>query len=306
MTERPSNHIEASGKPGAALIAKLEKLRDSHRLGIHMWENVNEFKFPTKSMHDFNQWTSDAAEQDPTLISISLLPSQDDGITMQPYECMPNRFEPAGYLLDLSEQQEHPPVFVASDVHTLDSGRNSRAKKYPAECAYESLDRLAERYKTEYLPMLSSFGGVGEYNEILARVGHPHVAAIVVPDFRSFRFPVPNYDAMVRLGGCLNALIYAERGTELPVVVYHVNGPYKGEVSYLGEGKETLRHVAGEALDALIDSPRTMQLLRQDCAYQNLVHAAKKHLGINLDKEIDEQRHAFAKLGVNVDGKGRG
>lgn len=303
MEQRPSNRIQAPGKPGAALVAQLEKLRDSHRLGLHMWENRMPYSFPEASHQTLNAWSAKPTAAHPQL-SFSLLPAKDDGLTMQPYGQVRGDFNEVGYLLDLNEDQPTPPRYEAAHVATLESGENAYDKHYRPEYAGVPLDALAADYITHHQPIHNQ-PGVGRFNEIIGEVGHPHVAAIVAPFFPDSASPLDQYDALVTLSGCLSALEHAKQGADLPLVAYHVTGEHKGEITYLGQGKEQLQKLAVQSLKTIMDSPRSLKLLGINYGCMELESILAEDFGIDPFKPAVEQREAFAKFGVDVRSRGR-
>ncbi len=150
---RPSNRIEAPGKPGAELIAELEQLRDSNRLGIHIWEFSDMLQPPEYSQNLLAVAAAEIAERmqgrtemscrpsprDPNDIpatSLSMIPSIRSGLSMIPYEGVD--FRSAGFLVDLRQDQPHPTRILRTSPDNLNSNEEY-LKNILTDLQYEHL-----------------------------------------------------------------------------------------------------------------------------------------------------------------------
>lgn len=103
-------------------------------------------------------------------------------------------------------------------------------------------------------PQIEAHDGIVGFNEILVAASTPHIAAITVPYMqRAHATPEQQayYTNSVRLQAALVGLDHLAHGMHLPVVIYHVDGPEQGAMSYLGQEEQELKKVALEALSAL-------------------------------------------------------
>lgn len=135
MKQRPTTRITAPGKPGAALIAELQQLRDSHRLGVHMWGDGNGGTYlPDGSRKWFD---IPAHEIQPRLTagtmplrSVSLFPSKKTGLSLIPYSGYLLSNASLGYMIDLRTEQPHPPQVLYATESTLTSGSDPLDKRW--------------------------------------------------------------------------------------------------------------------------------------------------------------------------------
>lgn len=167
MNRKPTNRIEAPGKPGAAIIAKLEQLRDSHRLGIHIWENYHNFHRPDYSLALLDaapekttaQRIQDAislshkanpSAETPGAISLSLAPKANS-FAMAPYSvCIDNLIE-FGFALDLSSDQVDPPLILRASPHNLisDTSDGEKILKLGQPTGIADLDHYMSGFTSE-------------------------------------------------------------------------------------------------------------------------------------------------------------
>lgn len=122
MNAKPTTRIEAPGKSGPSLHV----LRDSNRLGIHIWENSELLTLPEYSLGLFSPPAAEIAQRmqgrsklhctpklprgkDPTdipAISLSLLPNLQSGCSIKPYQS--GDLDGRGFLVDLRQDLPHP------------------------------------------------------------------------------------------------------------------------------------------------------------------------------------------------------
>lgn len=304
MTDtRPSNRIEAPGKPGAELIAELEQLRDSNRLGIHIWEHHSFLTYPDYSQNLLNSPAAELAQRmsgrtrmnctarsydpkDIPAMSLSMIPAKQSGLSMMPYNS--NSFHSAGFLVDLRQDQPHPPRIMRVSPDNLSSDRGSQ-KLLLSNCEHEhprflpfidnmlvreliaracgpegprygaaQLDTLGEHY----LEMENDPHGLPKqcivmHNEVIACASHEHVKAIVRPF--CYNNYAPYLEPVSRLLTALDALQMHEDGTDLPAVRYYVNGPEANCFDYLGGTQKELEATAIKALQDMASQPDLMR-----------------------------------------------
>lgn len=301
MTEHPTHRIEAPGKPGKALIAELEGLRDRRRLGIHMWEQRLDYSFPRYADGLFTH--TEPAPQ----ISASLLPTMEDGMGMRPFGCTPDAISRnLGYLVDLDETREHPVQLLAGNERVMESGNDEFRKRIANQDRGRTLDEVGEKTASDRELAFEHWAQAASdslvCNEIILHAQPEHRRAIVVPNYASSISP-RWYDPVRLITAAMAGIDHQNNGIDLPVVEYDVH--HGGALHYVGRSTPELNKVAGQSLKTLLQNPEVMASLERRWEYKWLVPAVQEHFGVDLTKPLLAQHDALARLDGANEGRSR-
>lgn len=163
------------------------------------------------------------------------------------------------------------------------------------------LDQMAASY-LDMFPPAQGKKISGEFNEVIACVSPAQIRAIVLPLNRPLASvtmpekynPMPRtlYDARVRLQAAIIGLDHLRTGKDVPVVLYHCNGPKAGQFDYVGRGTEELQRIGLQALQELGPEgiKRTYEMTSQHTVhgapgddFRELTYGAKQYLGVNIE-----------------------
>lgn len=286
MNETPQQRWkERTQGDGAAFIERLTRLQNRHRLLIHMVEPHGAFfEVDDKTLKDLSTPAEEIPERlragRATELSMSLVPSQQAGIGMAPYEVAPWEMNHYGYLFSFDQNQPHAPRVLRVHDYSLNSGSNNAYKHLHLGLSESMFDDYyvplrdpyrqatwqqdvkramggpdGSRYAGEQLTMLGeqivkgandycNKQRVAQFNEVVVSASASHIQAIVVPFYK--------HDVRIaRLQAALAALDHHRIGIPLPAVLYHVHGPEQGNLTLVGQTKEELEAVALESLKEL-------------------------------------------------------
>ena len=253
--------------------AQLRRLRDQHRLAIHMCERQGIYGFP-----DFSWGCLAAAPAceiparmfsgEMPLISASLLPAARTRRSMLP--CIVESGQPGdyAYLIDLSQDiQDAARVVYASHTDLQASGepvgRKYWGKHIERTSFNKALKDIFEHFASqeewekavtsekgaelaaEQLKVISGLhaakiepadGNIVPHNELLVAASQEHVRAICIPYFIKRPQDEAWYTPLEQLAGALAGLQHLDEGIDLPVVLYQVNAPYAGSRHNVKQG----------------------------------------------------------------------
>ena len=264
VTEREAN-------PRLAVEKELRELRNANRLAIHMNENCNDAKygFSKKTWKWFKTPPEDIlveisrsrhGKTTLPLLSMSLLPAKQKAI--KPYWAG-NEYaiKTYGYLVDLRQEQRHPPRVVGGHETNIQSFNDPFAKKFlasylanhelfeedmqklmhkpaqwmracgdpvkGAKVTNTLLDRLGACYSTQkrFVRTVGNKPNLFMHNEIIVAASKEHIRAIAIPIYdKSFAVAKSAYAPMATLIGALVGLSHLNQNPQinLPVVMYHM------------------------------------------------------------------------------------
>lgn len=191
-----------------------------------------------------------------------------------------------GYLVDLSQtsgdralvprlsernlatgksiEDKHFQVYKPSDVPEINralQAYQSKTDMIKAVCSHDygatvsecQLDALGKYYSSTSGKSMCDTN-VFAHNELLVAASQKHVKAIVVTVYKDPHVSSKiqkDQRAFLQLTGAVMGLQHLQRGMDLPVVYYHVNGEHKGEFTHLAQGEEELLASAKAAIKQL-------------------------------------------------------
>jgi len=115
-------------------VDELSELQNAHRLAIHTWENQEHYAFPEFSWDALHKHPARDIQKrlfDNTMpvVSMSLLPRQESGISLRPYNIFAGDVRYGSYLIDMSQDQRTPPRVMRALERGLVSGTSVSHKK---------------------------------------------------------------------------------------------------------------------------------------------------------------------------------
>jgi len=330
----------ASPEYAAKVVADLTALQDKNRLAIHQWEGVGGlllFSEPTLLAFD-----NAANEIRPRLqngvvlptASLTLLPPSTALYSVLPYEINDHTLPGPGYLVNMRQDTEHPPLVIRASICNLISGSNIYGKKLnltsvddkntpelEAMYAGKLTDKLKKSVgdnpalSAQQLDILGKYLNdpevmrlyedrdacdVAKHNEVIAALSKDHICAISLPVYDGDTTTAPytkwrvdyadmnltDRQAVRELSAALCGLEHLQNGMDLPVVFYHVDGPQKGHITYLGQGKDMLMEKAFAAIKTLQDHQIALPLQALD--YWD-AQDAQRLLGVRITMPLEEQ-----------------
>ncbi len=239
-----------------ATLDALNTLRDTNRLAIHMWEECGPYKISQKTLDILNNPIGKGLQ-----MSMSLLPNSSSGKSLCPFEVSVNNRGYCGYLVDMTQTKQTPPIVYYASPDNLNTGTSCEAKDFHGRFIYnanlrqfylehrgmdscshkptdgwmekvrgregkalasQQLDILARHYETED----SEPSSIHSHNEIVVTANISHVNAIAVPLYINAESP-KWAKPLVELSGALLGLSHLKLKPPLnfPVVLYQVNPP---------------------------------------------------------------------------------
>lgn len=146
----------------------------------------------------------------------------------------------------------------------------------------------------------------GEFhtNEMLVMARREHITAIAIPMFtptKSTR-PCSISLAQAKLSGAIYGLKQLEKGVDVPVVLYHVDGKHQGKCTYIAQGEKELIKTIVEEMPVV--QKEAIRILSEDgneyfrvnnALYGHLQFVVRSNLGIELLEPLDKQEN-FSKL----------
>ena len=111
---------------------------DSHRLAIHMAEEMHEPFYSGGTQEELRKLPASKIQESlekgkPRLFSLSLPPSSESGLIMIPYGVEPSMMPNHGYLFDLTQDQANPPRVLRVSHRNLASQGNPDHKSFNFE-----------------------------------------------------------------------------------------------------------------------------------------------------------------------------
>lgn len=311
---------------------RLKQLKGRSRLGIHIWEGetpgvhlLPEAEFPHELWKRINkipaeQMSSALLARKVPINSISILPREKE---MEPYGSTISN-NPVGYLVNLDQDQLHPPIIVRVALDNLGSGTNSynknphlgnRMRNTPIDDLYQGLPDLkaviqaavGENGRRFIEAQLDTLGQCYENsksttnNEGLCAFLPEHIETIVVADC----LPSPagdHYRLLGRLLGAVAGLQHLEKDIHLPVVTYRGVSPETGKISLLAHGPQALTSLLLESIGkGQRDNSFThIQIQKKRSGREEHYKAMCERIfgttGIDIEKPIAEQRAAIGTI----------
>ncbi len=345
MIHSPTTHItqaQTSSYNKERVESELRGLQDKHRLAMHVWERSENGILIPPALRLNAKDTSEGKVGGKDMLSLSLLPAKRTGYSLLPWGVENMFIVPRpSYLFSLDQEEAQPatvfrvsPSNVYSSAHTKDLVLYNNTGYTPVDSLYRDFRSESDMrgylqagncrtFSTHQLDALAGFYdpasdamqqhiaqhyfgvnlGVCEHNEVIAGVAREHLRAIAVPFYETYHTR-PSHTEL-ELYGALMGLQHLERGMNLPVVCYHVNGPLQGQCTYIGQGREELTAVALHAIGQLQERNILKRGTARMDAYQPLV---SRTLRLDVGQSLQHQQEQIRRLeqGMNPGANGVG
>lgn len=218
---------------------------------------------------------------------------------MVPYKLGEGKLGMPGYLFSLDEHEVPPARVVEGREYGMNSGSSLYHKpvnKKFLEHGWQAktsqlLEKIQKRYDNS-----DSKDSLDSLNELIVTAGIRQMKAVVIPLYYENNNTVAGYHKVAQLYGALQGLSHLQLGIDVPMVHYHVNGPQKGRVTYLAQGRKELLTKALEVVEEMGNDPDLVRyIIKADMCAQ--VHRLMKtELGLDVTKPLRDQQHIVAKL----------
>lgn len=285
--DNPDSHISAASASthAASVESTLNELRARNRLAIHIFEQHHDFTFPDFSYNAIN--TLKAENIRPAMgnrnvpypmLSMTFLPSIAN---VEMYDGINNVLPAAAYLVDLDQSRENPATVFHVHERSLMSGDDPYEKMHKFDDGSfwdKALDRYYERWERRWdrsLAMAADTQGrlteeqlgllastyldkqepdifPNRMNEILTVCSAEHLSAIAVTSRAKRTTLSPVEEAVQNYNAALMGMLHENAGIHLPVMRYYVNDDPKQSIEYLAQGKDELKAMMTQSLQAIL------------------------------------------------------